>query len=84
MSLAVFLNPPSSDGFSMQAAMFLSCFMYSIFFVGVFRLVSKNKKLTNLLVRSLIGLGIFVAIFGWIQYLFYPDLRPLYLIGWDD
>jgi hypothetical protein len=34
--------------------------------------------------KSLLVVGIFIGIFGWIQYLFWPDLRQLYLLGWDD
>ncbi|MEK7550905.1 MAG: O-antigen ligase family protein [Patescibacteria group bacterium] len=48
-----------------------------------FTLVSnfKNKKL---LLNSLLSLSIFSAIFGWIQYFLYPDVRALIYYGWDD
>src|SRR5260221_14168963 len=41
-----------------------------------------NKRI--LIFNSLILVGIFIAIFGWIQYLIFPDLRGLKALGWDD
>ncbi len=43
---------------------------------------SKIKKET--LFNSLILIGVFIAVFGWIQYLFLPDIRALKTLGWDD
>lgn len=43
---------------------------------------SKNKK--QVLFDSLLVTTIAVAVFGWIQYLWLPDLRDLKYIGWDD
>ena len=43
---------------------------------------NKNKK--ELLFKSLIAVCFAVVIFGWIQYLWLPDLRDLKYIGWDD
>lgn len=40
-----------------------------------------NKKLA---VDSLLLSGVFVAVFGWVQYFLYPDLRFLIFKGWDD
>ncbi len=31
----------------------------------------------------LVIIGIVLAIIGWLQYFFYPDLRNLYYLGWD-
>lgn len=50
--------------------------------------IAKEKFVTvkrkDLLVNSLIAIGFFIAIFGIIQYLFFPDLRALKAFGWDD
>lgn len=43
---------------------------------------SKNNK--KVLFNSLLATTIVVAVFGWIQYLWLPDLRDLKYIGWDD
>ncbi len=44
----------------------------------------KNEKKRKLIFSSLIFIGIFVAIFGWVQYFIFPDLRALKVLGWDD
>ena len=49
-----------------------------------FNLVKKNKCSKPLLLDALILVGLFVGIFGWIQYFFLPDLRPFLIWGWDD
>lgn len=43
---------------------------------------TKSKKLT--LFRSLLAVTVTVAVFGWIQYFWLPDLRDLKYLGWDD
>jgi len=35
-------------------------------------------------VSSLVGSGIFIVAVGFIQFFYYPDLRNLYYLGWDD
>lgn len=51
-----------------------------------FIIISKlhSARVVKLLFNSLLFETIIIAIFGWIQYIFYSDLRPLYFIGWDD
>lgn len=44
--------------------------------------IKQNKK--DLIYDSLIVVGIFIAVFGWIQYFIFPDLRFLKSFGWDD
>lgn len=46
--------------------------------------ISRNKINKIVLFNALIAVTIVVAIFGWIQYLWLPDLRDLKYIGWDD
>ena len=66
-------------------------FSYLVRFIGYFIFIDviherfgvKNKR-RDLIFNTLIIIGLFVAIFGWIQYLIFPDLRILKTIGWDD
>jgi len=51
------------------------------FYFLVFAYQFKDKKL---LLNSLLAVSIFSALFGWVQYLFYPDVRALIEYGWDD
>lgn len=44
----------------------------------------KIKILTNeKIIKYLSITGILLAIVGWLQYFFYPDLRNLFYLGWD-
>lgn len=56
---------------------------YSSLFAITWRLV-KTKSMKQTLFNSLIVVSFFVAIFGWIQYFWLPDLRDLARLGWDD
>lgn len=38
----------------------------------------------NEIENKLLWLSLFSAVFGWIQYLFWPDLTALMYLGWDD
>ncbi len=57
---------------------------YLFFFVNIWNLTKNDFKLKRLIFRSLIVVGVSVAIFGWVQYLVFPDLRGLTIFGWDD
>lgn len=50
----------------------------------VYQQFAKEKKKKILIFNSLVVVGVFIAIFGWIQYFILPDLRFLKSIGWDD
>jgi len=52
---------------------------YFYFFV-----FASNFKDRKLLLNSLLAVSIFSGIFGWIQYLWLPDLTSLKVLGWDD
>jgi len=62
---------------------FIRLIIYSSFSVIVWNIIKDNTK-KKLLLNSLILVSIFVAIFGWIQYLNFPDLRGLLYLGWDN
>jgi len=64
-------------------------------FVGLFYLIRltayfyffilvRHFKDRKLLLNSLLVLSFFSALFGWVQYFFYPDLTSLKYLGWDD
>lgn len=57
--------------------------VYGLFSVRFWQLGQKkeNKKL---ILNSLLGVSLFIALFGWGQYFLFPDLRALYYLGWDD
>ena len=49
-----------------------------------FYLFLTNFKDKQLLFNSLLAMSFFTALFGWVQYFFYPDLTSLKYLGWDD
>lgn len=57
---------------------------YFSFFVLVWNLVRRRKIQRMLLFEGLILGSVFSAIFGWIQYIWVPDLTWLKYFGWDD
>lgn len=48
-------------------------------YVSLFYVFPKSRYFTPLL-----SVGLVVAFYGWVQYLFLPDLTPLKYFGWDD
>lgn len=68
----------------------LISFLYLVRFVAYFSLYPTvlyftNSKLINpkslLICLGIAGIGL--ALFGWLEYFLYPDLRNLYYLGWD-
>ena len=57
---------------------------YFVFSQIVYRQFGTKEKKRKLIFDSLILVGIFIAIFGWIQYFIFPDLRALKAFQWDD
>ncbi len=57
---------------------------YYFFFELIYYLIQNGElgkqKIVTIIITSLITTGVF----GWIQYLFVPDLRFLYFFHWDD
>jgi len=53
---------------------------YSLIAVYVFNFVTDRK----VVIKSLIAISVVSAVFGWIQYLIWPDLTALKYLGWDD
>jgi O-antigen ligase len=57
---------------------------YTSIFIVVWNLVRNSKSTKRRIFTYLIGISIFVALFGWYQYFRYPDLTSLKFLGWDD
>jgi len=78
-SLAFFKTPKTLYG----SLYLLRFWGYSALFITSWNLVRKRVSREKLF-NSLILVTFAVGIFGWIQYFFYPDIRPLVEWGWDD
>ena len=58
--------------------------LYVYFILFVYDYVSKSKDRKDLLFNGLILVCLFSAIFGWLQYFWFPDFRSFTVFGWDD
>jgi len=56
---------------------------YYFFGIYVWNFTKKSLKNDKLLINCLIGVSTVSAIFGWIQYFTFPDLKALFIYGWD-
>lgn len=73
-----FLNPPSF----LVSLLYLVRFASYVSIAFSFQFVSENFKKT--LNYKLLASGALFVLFGFIQYFYYPNLRNLYYLGWDD
>lgn len=82
-SLSLVINIPSLpiNSFLSSFLYALRWIMYSCLYFYISKLDSTNKK--NVL-KYLIFMGSMIVGIGYIQYFFYPNLRNLYYLGWDD
>jgi len=80
LSLTIFNAGEAAIGF----LYLLRLVSYTSFIYLSWLLVKEEKSIKPLIYNSLILVVFFVSVFGWIQYLFYPDLRSLIYLGWDD
>lgn len=60
--------------------------LWGLIYFGLFIWNLVKEKIVNkdFVVNSLIIISFFTAIFGWVQYFFFTDMRPLIEYGWDD
>lgn len=74
--------------YNLSANQFITSAFYLIrwiAYVGIFFVVSSfDQKFKKQIFIWLTGIGIVVLLLGFIQYIFYPDLRNLYYLGWDE
>ena len=57
---------------------------YALFTITIFNIVKNNQNKKILLFKSLIVVSLAIAVYGILQYIFYPDIRGLTILGWDD
>ncbi len=57
---------------------------YLAFSLILWDLIKRKDFLKERLFNSLIIVSLITAIFGWVQYFFFPDVRPLLEWGWDE
>jgi O-antigen ligase len=58
----------------------LAAYIYFILYIWNFIKEKADKKL---LYDSLLGISVASAVFGWIQFFTFPDIKPFYIWGWD-
>lgn len=80
ISLAVNFATISTQQFLISSLYLVRFIMYFSVVETVRQLAPKNKKLVY---SSLLISGSLVLIFGYLQFIFFPDLRILYYAGWD-
>lgn len=59
-------------------------FRLGLYFSIIIPLLNFNKSSTIILRKIMILSGFLFVLFGYIQYFYYPNLRNLYYLGWDD
>lgn len=79
--LSVFIFKTASVIFG--ALYLLRIYAYAYLFVAAWN-VYREKSLKERLMKILIAISAAIGVFGWFQYFFYPDMRPLIEWGWDD
>jgi len=62
----------------------LRLFLYGGVFLLTSEFINGKKGKKEFLFNCLLAVLFSAAVFGWFQYLFYPDLRALKFLGWDD
>lgn len=76
------------NSFSLSANEFLTSFSYLVRWVLYFGIyfvsVSFDQKFKYWVFKFLMGAGSSILLLGFVQYLWYPDLRNLYYLGWDE
>lgn len=83
-SLVLSLNQFSLIQVTAGSLYLIRLFAYFLFLFFTIFYIKRNKEKRAFLYKSLIITSTVTAIFGWIQYFWYPDLRFLRFLGWDD
>lgn len=83
--LNLYLNFNFFDNLLEIGLPFLYLFRLVVYgFVGVFIANEIKDQAKTYVFKFLLSIIGFTAVFGFIQYFLYPDLRPLFFWGWDD
>jgi O-antigen ligase len=56
---------------------------YFYFGIYVWNFLKKNVDNKKLILNSLLIVSIISALFGWVQFFVFPDLKPFFVWGWD-
>jgi O-antigen ligase len=56
---------------------------YLYFGVYVWNFVKNNSDNKKLILNSLLIVSLVSALFGWLQFFIFPDLKPFFVWGWD-
>jgi hypothetical protein len=60
----------------------LSAYFY--FLIYIWNFARKGIKNKNLLINSLLAVSVASALFGWIQFVWIPSIKPFFTWGWDE
>lgn len=75
----------ATEGQILTGVLYLLRFLsYILFYFAVWELTRRHREFKTKIAGSLLVVGSAIAVFGWIQYLLLPDIRPLFEYGWDD
>lgn len=56
-----------------------------IFYASIIFIIPMfDDSFKKIIIKIFIYVGVLIVFFGYIQYLFYPNLRNLYYLGWDE
>jgi len=83
-SLVLSLNQFSIIQVAMGSLYLIRLFAYFIFIYFVYFYIKGKEDKKAFLYKGLLTISTVSAIFGWVQYFWYPDLRFLKFIGWDE
>lgn len=81
LSLIVNLSNLSAPEFFVSSLYLLRWIMYACIY---FIVLGFDKKFKMKVLVSMIISGMLILLGGYIQYFFYPNLRNLYYLGWDE
>jgi putative inorganic carbon (HCO3(-)) transporter len=62
----------------------LRLWAYSFFFLYIYNMLQTQKNLRVFIFDSIVAVTSVSALFGWLQYLVYPNFRAFTIWGWDD
>lgn len=82
-SLLVNFSRLSLGEFLISSLYLLRWLAYAGVYFLIYTFVKTKPSSAKILIRLLILGGVLIAVFGLLQYFFYPKLRNLYYLGWD-
>jgi O-antigen ligase len=77
---SLFIFPQINVTYGLLYLMRLAAYIYFLIYVANF---TKQKGNSSLLIKSILGISILSGVLGWVQFFIFPDLKPLFIWGWD-